>query len=316
METVPENELILHHYSQSPFSEKIRILLGIKNLKWRSLEVPMVNKGRITSIWTGGYRRIPVLQIGAEFFCDTELIAKELERRFPTSSFNATQLSTIGGEFFNRTLFNCITVGMFSSKPTSSMLEDIDLGEFFQDRMQLIGDAANNQKVKGKNWRTVKNQLLSHLNTCEDLLGDGRKFLTGNEPSLLDASAYAQFWFMKRLGIEEINGFVQIGDYIERMASFGHGRSSPISIADARSVAKMATLQSDGLEYIPRSIHVPRNETVGVRPEEFGDFDVMGILKGSTFTKLVLERNDSDLGRSVLVHFPHRGYYVRMASKL
>ena len=32
-------ELILHHYAGSPYAEKIRCLLRIKGLPWRSLEV-------------------------------------------------------------------------------------------------------------------------------------------------------------------------------------------------------------------------------------------------------------------------------------
>ena len=33
---------------------------------------------------TGGYRRIPILQEGADLWCDTRLIAQELERRVPS----------------------------------------------------------------------------------------------------------------------------------------------------------------------------------------------------------------------------------------
>ncbi len=35
---------------------------------------------------TGGYRKIPVMQIGADIFCDTQIILRELERRYPTPS--------------------------------------------------------------------------------------------------------------------------------------------------------------------------------------------------------------------------------------
>ncbi|KJL06833.1 hypothetical protein JT13_27315, partial [Klebsiella pneumoniae] len=33
---------------------------------------------------TGGYRRTPTMQIGADIYCDTQIIIRELERRFPT----------------------------------------------------------------------------------------------------------------------------------------------------------------------------------------------------------------------------------------
>ena len=59
-------ELILHHYPESPFSEKVRAILGAKGLAWRSLQVPMIMPRPATAALTGGYRRIPVLQAGAE----------------------------------------------------------------------------------------------------------------------------------------------------------------------------------------------------------------------------------------------------------
>ena len=35
------SELILHHYPQSPFSEKTRLILGHKRLEWRSVIIPV-----------------------------------------------------------------------------------------------------------------------------------------------------------------------------------------------------------------------------------------------------------------------------------
>ena len=77
-------DMILHHYDLSPFSEKIRRILVFKQLPWRAVEQPiMAPKPDLTPL-TGGYRRIPVMQIGADIYCDTALIARELEKRYPT----------------------------------------------------------------------------------------------------------------------------------------------------------------------------------------------------------------------------------------
>ena len=43
-------------------------------------------KPNLTAL-TGGYRKTPVLQIGADIYCDSQLIMRELERRHPTPSF-------------------------------------------------------------------------------------------------------------------------------------------------------------------------------------------------------------------------------------
>ena len=74
---------ILYHFDMSPFSEKIRLIFGRKGVAWRSVIIPMVLPKPDLMALTGGYRRTPTMQIGAEIFCDTLLIADEIERRWP-----------------------------------------------------------------------------------------------------------------------------------------------------------------------------------------------------------------------------------------
>ena len=76
-------DIILHHYDTSPFSEKVRVLLGVKGLSWRSVIQPVIMPKPELVPLTGGYRRIPVMQIGADVYCDTQLILAELEARSP-----------------------------------------------------------------------------------------------------------------------------------------------------------------------------------------------------------------------------------------
>src|SRR5215813_5349016 len=74
-------DLILHQFATSPFSEKIRAILGFKGLAWHAVEVPTILPKPDVVALTGGYRRTPVLQIGADVYCDTELIARTLDER-------------------------------------------------------------------------------------------------------------------------------------------------------------------------------------------------------------------------------------------
>ena len=76
-------DLILHHYDFSNYSEKARLALGYKGLAWRGVTIPPVAPKPDLTPLTGGYRRTPVLQVGADIYCDTRLILMELERRFP-----------------------------------------------------------------------------------------------------------------------------------------------------------------------------------------------------------------------------------------
>src|ERR1035437_2822811 len=75
--------IILHHFDQSPFSEKVRIVFGLKNIAWTSVHISRIMPRPDLMPLTGGYRRTPVMQIGADIYCDTQCIIRELEQRFP-----------------------------------------------------------------------------------------------------------------------------------------------------------------------------------------------------------------------------------------
>ena len=81
-------DIILHHYEISPYSEKVRLGLGLKGLAWGSVEIPVIMPKPDLTALAGGYRKTPVLQIGADSYCDSQLIVRELERRHPTPSFH------------------------------------------------------------------------------------------------------------------------------------------------------------------------------------------------------------------------------------
>jgi glutathione S-transferase len=78
--------IILHHFDESPFSEKIRVVFGLKNIAWTSVRIARIMPRPDLMPMTGGYRRTPVLQIGADIYCDTQCILREIERRFPEPS--------------------------------------------------------------------------------------------------------------------------------------------------------------------------------------------------------------------------------------
>ena len=64
---------ILYHYPMSPYSEKLRVAMGASGISWQSVLVPEQPHRALLDTLIGGYRRIPVLQMGAHFFCDTRL---------------------------------------------------------------------------------------------------------------------------------------------------------------------------------------------------------------------------------------------------
>ena len=82
------SDVILHQYDSSPFSEKVRICFGIKGLAWRAAQQPVIMPKPDLIPLTGGYRRIPVMQIGADVYCDSatrvKIVNNIMSRHFGT----------------------------------------------------------------------------------------------------------------------------------------------------------------------------------------------------------------------------------------
>src|SRR5262245_38119965 len=80
------SELIFHHYASSPFSEKVRLVFGYKDLDWKSVIIPVIMPKPDVIALTGGYRKTPILQVGADVYCDTALICRVVEHLYPQRS--------------------------------------------------------------------------------------------------------------------------------------------------------------------------------------------------------------------------------------
>jgi glutathione S-transferase len=94
--TLPD--IYLHHYPNSPFAEKVRAIFGFKNIAWKSVFQPAVMPKPDLITLTGGYRRIPVLQVGNDVVCDTALICDVLEHLQPAPTlYPSTQGQTSKG---------------------------------------------------------------------------------------------------------------------------------------------------------------------------------------------------------------------------
>src|SRR5678815_5655165 len=92
-------DLILHHYEISPFSEKARRILAQKQLTHRRVRAPAVMPKPDLVALTGGYRKIPVLQIGNHVYFDTSLIARVLEERKPRPTLYPGPLAEVVAEW-------------------------------------------------------------------------------------------------------------------------------------------------------------------------------------------------------------------------
>src|SRR5688500_11866308 len=140
-------EVILHHYPLSPYAEKARTALGIKRLAWRSVIIPVVMPKPDLMPLTGGYRKTPVMQIGADIYCDTQCILRELERRFPEPSlYRGTDAGTANALAFwaDRNLFSPAVGVVMAGRAAQGFMTP----EFLADRSKFMGREIEPERIK------------------------------------------------------------------------------------------------------------------------------------------------------------------------
>ncbi|MDP1961680.1 MAG: glutathione S-transferase family protein [Reyranella sp.] len=301
-------DIILHHYGLSPFAEKVRIGLGLKQAAWKSVDIPNVMPKPDLMPLTGGYRKTPVMQIGADIYCDTQLIMLELDRRLPSPA-----LLPEGREGEARAITMWADRLIFSPAVGVVMSQVADkFGEAFKkDRSEFSGRSFDPERMRAA-LPFVRDQTYALLSLAEAMLADGRRFLLGGEPSLADCALYNPVWFIRQhLGsaAAPLDRHPKIAAWAERMSVLGHGKRADIKAGDALEIAKAATPGKTSVDGSDPS-GLKAGQKLSVTPDDTGKVPVTGTLVGLTADRISLARHDERVG-DVVVHFPRAGFIVQ-----
>ena len=304
------SEIILHHYPTSPYAEKVRLAFGLKGIAWRSVHIPVVMPKPELMPLTGGYRRTPVMQIGADIYCDTLCILREVERRFPAPSLYPNGEAGIAHAvtwWAEKSLFDT-AVGVAFGEMGDKLPEG-----FLKDRGEMSGRELSAARLKAARPILV-DRLRAQFGQLADML-KAKPFLLGRDASLADLAAYHPVWFIARNCAKEtspLNEYPHIVEWMARMAAIGHGKATPMKAAEALDVAKAAK-PALAASVDPRD---PAGRKPGLRvkvtPDDFGRVPVVGEIVASSADEIVLRRQDETVGE-VLVHFPRAGFIVSPA---
>jgi glutathione S-transferase len=313
--TDPASEIILHNYPQSPVAEKARVAFGIKGLSWRNVEIPRLAPKPMLTKLTGGYRRTPVMQIGAEIFCDSACIVRELERRFPSPTFFPTQDAGLvwalsrwtDGAFFD--LAVRIVLGAAGDNLPSDFAQD-------RGRLYFGPDWAKGLKAANAALPHLAAQVRAPLGWIDAQLKDGRAFLLGDAPAAIDAQFYHVIWFLRGRwdkGPAILSGFPDLERWSGNVAAIGHGTVSQMTpeAAIERAAACTPDLTQASDPQDPQGLRPGMSVTV--HPDvDGGEQPVTGVVNRSSADTVVLLREEPDLG-AIAVHFPRAGYRVEIA---
>jgi len=304
------SELILHHYGTSLFAEKARLMLGFKGLSWRSVTIPPISPKPDLTALTGGYRKTPVLQVGADVYCDTALIARRLEQEkssptlypdgqeFTVNSFAAWADSVLFQHSVSL-VFQPASMALRFAKATPEMIKafSADRATLFQggSTTRLALEQAQHQ------WPTLMGRL-------ELQLQRNGEYLFGI-PSIADFAVAHTLWFLRHTPVTAplVDDYPEVLAWLQRIQSFGHGAASELSSADALEVARTATPAA-----LPDEVFVDPNgfkagDKVVIAATDYGVDPVEGELVFAGREELILRREDDRAG-TVHVHFPRLGF--------
>lgn len=305
------NQLILHHYPESPFAEKIRLLLGCKGLAWRSVRIPiMMPKPDLVAL-TGGYRRTPVLQVGADVYCDTALIARVIDRLHPAPALfsDRSAISDLAlAHFADQHLFAAAVAYAFQPpgiKAMFSHMTPVQMQGFIEDRRNFRKGGNAPRMPLPDAW----NAMLNMLPRLDAQLSDERRFLDGDAARICDFAAYHPLWFVQQAGpmASILEPYPHLRGWLGRMAAFGHGDPRPMESAEAIAIARSATPAMLPGRSAREIDGVGVGDEVSVAPTDYGVDPVVGTLVDADADAVAVRRIDAQAGE-VVVHFPRLGY--------
>ncbi|MHC8307188.1 glutathione S-transferase family protein [Pseudomonas sp. PB3P13] len=305
--------LILHHYPTSPFAEKARLLLGFKGLSWRSVKIsPVMPKPDLTAL-TGGYRKTPVLQIGADIYCDTALIARRLEQEKALPAFFPEGQEMVVASFaawVDSVVFQHAVSLVFQPESVAVRFASLPpeaIKAFLADRAGLFsgGSATRLSAEQARHqWPTIMARLEQQLQREQ---GD---FLFG-APSIADFALAHPLWFLKATPVTAplVDAYPAVSAWFARVMSFGHGASSEMSAGQALEVARNATPAALPDEQFEEPNGFKPGQQVTIAATDYGVDPVAGELLFAGSEELILRREDAR-GGVVHVHFPRFGFRI------
>lgn len=309
------DDIILHHFETSPFSEKVRRVLAYKRMPWRSVLVPpMLPKPHVVEL-TGGYRRTPVMQIGADVYCDTALICELLERLQPAPSLYSAPvqgLARILAHWADTTLFWAAVAGprnperMHGGMPAAAQA-------FTEDRKAMFGS------MKLLPTPDAAAALRCHVQHLSATLA-GKPFLLGELPCVADFAAYHPLWLTRIRQPAEadvLGDTANLREWMDRMETLGPVSAQAFDAQRAIAVAAAADPlpvgggplgDKDFCDWHGTAL----GERVTITAESFGPEPTAGELVAATRRHYTLRRTGQRVG-TVHVHFPRVGYVLARA---
>ncbi len=297
-------EVILHHYENSPFGQAMRLALGLKGISWKSVQQPDIAPKSDLSALTGGYERIPVLQIGSDVYCDTAVIVDALETLKPEPSLYPEPLGFAGRiiALWSGGLWFMPAVGVaLGTNP--AIVSD----EFWEDRAKRFG--MDRQKFLPM-VPHLTGQFEAGAALVRDSLSDGRSYISGDSPGHADLMLYMNIRFASFAGRKPSEFGANVAAWYDRIDAIGYGTFEEWTGEQAISYARDTSPAGDCA--VNDGYGFTHGDKVSIRTESPDPAAVTGILIGLNDRQISIKREDEQVGE-VHIHFPRLGQILSPA---
>ncbi len=300
--------MILHHYDASPYAEKIRLMFGLTNTRWQSMLSPVQPPRPTLDPLTGGYRRIPVAQVGADIFCDTALITREIARETGCAALDPGMLDAPALALMEQAEKETFFAAIGAVKPLrllSTMVQlfgPVGTYRFAKDRAGLLKGGT----VRPPQGKKAVAALQSLLTALESGLTE-YPWVSGDAAGIADFSTYHPLWLYVSCNRRPLQAGPKVEAWYQRVSEIGHGKREEISQDQAFAAARNAEPRP-----LPASVDdlsVTTGSEVDVAPIDYGITPVSGTLVAVTDDRIIVARNNAGFG-NLHVHFPRAGYSV------
>jgi glutathione S-transferase len=308
-DSAPESSrFLLHHYEASPYAEKIRAMFGLADAPWSSVLSPPYPPRPAVDPLAGGYRRIPVGQIGADIFCDTALIAAEVARATGHPEFAPAVADPDAQALVERAEGDVFFSAITSANPLK-LLGKLILANGPRGTMNFVRDRTAMMKtasVRPPQGKEAARLFEAFLADLDDHLAN-RGGLEGAEPTYADFSAYHPIWLAKSVGSSAvIRNYGHVQRWFDRMQSLGQGQRREATAEEAFNAAE----QNSPRGLVPAEVeHEWLGKEVTIAPSDYGQIGVRGTLVAVLEDRQVLRRQTERFGE-LHVHFPRAGYAI------
>lgn len=298
--------MILHHYDSSPYAEKIRLMFGLTNTHWQSLLSPVQPPRPSLDPLTGGYRRIPVAQVGADIFCDTALIAVELAQATACPALDPATADATAAALMEQAEKEAFFAAIGAVKPLRllgtllQLFGPVGTYRFAKDRTGML-KGGTVRPPQGAKAKAVLDSLLTAL---ESRLTE-YPWVGGSAASVADFATYHPLWLYVSCNRRPLKAGPKVEAWYQRVSEIGQGQREEITQELAFAAARDAEPRP-----LPASVDdspVSIGTEVNVAPLDYGVVPITGTLAAVTKERIIVARNDAGFG-NLHVHFPRAGY--------